>query len=190
MSTYLYTIAKDILLHEKNGISKVRFAKTLYFIHKELVRENKITSEELSFIRMPLGPVPYGFMDLHLRKHIRTYISNNETLSYNTQIYAIKDSKEVNPSDFYQTVERVLKELNSFPTSQLVELSHADPSWIQKRNGEQYEVTIEDLKVSLPKINTTKLSTEIDEQRLQASLVSGMIDDIVEESTNLEYPQV
>lgn len=189
MNPYLYTLAKDVLLHETNGISKVRFAKILYFIHKELIRVGEVASDELSFIRMPLGPVPYGFMDLGLSKHIDVLIADKAALSYNTQIYKLKKAEKVKPSEYYPVVERVLNALHAFNTSQLVEISHLDPSWVKAKNGDDYYITKEDLSNNLPKNNAPKLSKELDAQRLQASLVSGMIDDIVEESTSLEYPQ-
>lgn len=186
MNNYLETLAKQILSFEKEGISKVRFAKILYFTHKGLVQKGIVQASEMRFIRMPLGPVPVGFNDLS-SPDIEVHIEPS-SLSYNKQVYSLKTPAAAPSTGYTDTVKKIVGELRSFPTSSLVEISHQEPSWKNNPNGKEYVISTEDLKLSLPGGNPASLTQERDDQLLQAKLVEGMIDDIVEESTSLEYP--
>lgn len=188
MNKYLNTLALDVLMQEKNGIGKVRFAKVLYFVHKGLVQEGMVSKDDLKFIRMPLGPVPVGFMELDKSSDINITISEHLTLTYNMQIYKLKNMHQ-KMSDYGSIVEKIVKSLRFLQTSELVEISHHEPSWQMHKNGEEYCLTDEDLKKTLPIPKKIKMSPKTEEQRLQARLVEGMIDEIVEESTSLEYPK-
>ena len=186
---YLNNLAKEILKNVPEGISKVKFAKILYFVHKSLVLENLSEINDLKFIRMPLGPVPVGFKDLYNDKDI-TIEKTSGSLSYNMQIYKIVHANSYLGSQQQQVITSSVKSLITFPTSELVEVSHQEPSWIKFANGSEYFISKEDLDLALPTQKKDTLSTEIDNQRLQARLVEGMLDDIVLESTALEYPDL
>lgn len=186
----LHTIAKLILTIEPTGLSKVRFAKTIYFVHKELIRKNLVPANDLEYIRMPLGPVPNGFMTLSKDfPDIRSSIVPSQ-LSYNAVEFTIDKPRRLwtgKKNPLYQTIESILADLRSVSTSLLVESSHMDESWRTHKNGDLYYIQESDLKNILPVRGDTK-RLDSDDQLLQASLVKGMIDDIVKESTDLEYP--
>jgi len=187
MNTYLSSLAKYLLLQEpKQGISKVRLAKFIYFTHKALVQHELADISDLGFIRMPLGPVPQGFKELTNDSSI-TMDREATGLSYNKQVFRYSGSVDVNDS-VYRTVQEVYAQLNTLPTSALVEESHKEPSWLHHVNGDEYVITKEDLKLPLPASHVSQMTQERDNQLLQARLVEGMLDDIVEESTRLEYP--
>jgi len=187
----LYDYAKLILTIQSQGLSKVRFAKTIYFVHKELSRLGYTSVNDLEYIRMPLGPVPDGYMTLE-KDHGDILCDENETgLSYNTINYRLKKrkiflpSKQKNP--LHKDVEALLKRLEGVPTSALVELSHKEYSWLNHTNGERYYIHSKDMKNKFP-TKVGRIEHELQEQSLQASLVRGMLEDIVSESTALEYP--
>jgi uncharacterized phage-associated protein len=188
MNTYMTKLAKQILLATPNGLSKVRFAKLIYFVHKALVQKNLVAADELSFIRMPLGPVPVGFMELTNDDSIRVDRSQSG-LSYNAHVYKLKDNQSVTPGIYYSAIESALAEFRPFSTSQLVEESHKEPSWLENRNGDEYLISNDDLFIPTPIASMSRYSDEsLEKQHLQAQLLTGMLDEIVEESTGLEYP--
>ncbi|HUD45089.1 MAG TPA: type II toxin-antitoxin system antitoxin SocA domain-containing protein [Patescibacteria group bacterium] len=188
MKSYINNLAKEILNIEQNGLSKVRFAKILYFVHKGLILENLVKSEDMKFIRMPLGPVPVGFKKLSEDSDIAVE-TKLSSLTYNTEIYKLINYTESFERLYKETIKRILNDLRMFPTSELIKISHHEPSWNKLTNGSEYFISGDDLRENLPKRTSShKLSSEIDEQRIQARLVEGMINDIVEESTLLEYP--
>lgn len=187
----LSELAITILRLEKKSISKVRFAKTIYFVHKELIRLGKATSKDIYYIRMPLGPVPDGFMKLELMNPVIQVVKEFTGLAYNTSQYSLQKKlfKRVGDTSLDADIKAILERLEPFTTSELVELSHLDESWKQNVNGITYAITPEDLKHKLPSRKKLRnLSNEADDQLLQASLVKGMIADIVSESTDLEHP--
>lgn len=185
---YFNKLSKYILYICPDGLTKVRFAKMIYLVHKALVQKNKFNPDELKFIRMPLGPVPYGFKNLVEDNDI--VISEAYTaLSYNRQTYKLKEGLALDKDSFYEDVKEAINNLKSFLTSQLVEYTHGEPSWLNHSNGKEYFITKEDLKRQLPKKGKHLQNVVKEDQLLQAYLVDGMIDDIVEESTTLEYPK-
>lgn len=54
----LYQLSKTILLLNKAPINKVRFARVIYFVHKELIRKKFMSAEDIAYIRSPLGLSP------------------------------------------------------------------------------------------------------------------------------------
>ncbi len=189
-------------------ISRIRFTKTIYFIHKELIRKGIMQAEDIAYLRLPLGPVPEGFMALALQSPaivVRKIVAAH--LSYEAEEYGLKpnspnfvSSDEIKNSDFAKkTILRVLELLASHSTPELVEASH-DPSWLSESNGAKYYLTPLDLKNTFPlpqirlKIKFRGslkgiLGTPANEfGQLQANLIRGMLTDIVKESTDLEYP--
>jgi uncharacterized phage-associated protein len=183
----LIHLAEQILLSENTGISKVRFAKTIYFVHKGLVQHSLANPGMLGYIRMPLGPVPVNFMELESFGSIATETADTG-LSYDAKIYRLNADVDRDDS-IAPTLDKILAILRRTSTSQLVEVSHRDPSWLNNVNGARYFITSEDLKNELPgKTRRATTDSALDEQHLQAQLIKGMLEDIVEESTSLEYP--
>lgn len=187
----LNQLARVILHIENDGISKVRFAKTIYFVHKELVRNNIMLSNDIEYIRMPLGPVPNGFMELSdINEDIVTQIVHSG-LSYNSVNYSLKlkrfSKTKIHENEIYQAIKSILNSLQHVSTGILVEKSHEEQSWIDHKNGELYFIQASDLENPLPS-QDKGISIALENQKIQASLVKGMLDDIVSESTALEYP--
>jgi uncharacterized protein YwgA len=185
MNRYLYNLAIEILLLYP-GQSKVKFAKLIYFLHKEIVRFGLVKTEELSFVRMPLGPVPVGFMTLQHQVGIE--VSELPTpLLYNSQVYNYFGPVSSELSDSIITLAKTtFKPLMLMSTSSIVELSHQDDSWKKLNNGDEFKISEEDLKTEIPKdIKSGKENNS----SLQEMLVSGMLSDIVASSTSLEYPE-
>lgn len=188
MNKYLRKLAIEVLRNCPKGLSKVKFAKIIYFVHKGLVNSKLSAVEDLKFIRMPLGPVPVGFMSLSSDSAFNVSNVANTGLVYNSQVYKIKTDQNVSSNDeFSTTVKKLFGQLNKLTTSDLVEKSHQEPSWIEHPNGVEYFISVADLAVPLPKGTDVTLGGD-DNQRLQEKLVEGMIDDIVSGSTSLEYP--
>lgn len=182
---YLLALAKRILSEVPDGLTKVRFAKIVYFTHKLLVKKNQAGRDDLGFIRMPLGPVPVGFKEIS-DPEIKIEEVHSPALSYDKQVYKIVRSKIV--IDAVQSeVKGILKTLLGLSTSQLVDFSHKEHSWINHLNGQEYFLDNEDLKISLPNVKG-EVGGQFDNQKLQAKLVEGMLEEIVDDSTALEYP--
>ena len=188
MNMYLTSLAKYLLfLEPKDGISKVRLAKFIYFAHKGLVQQGLAKTDDLKFIRMPLGPVPFDFKELINDPSISTH-QVATTLSYNKQVFVLKGKLSMNDKRRYVCVQAVYHQLCTIPTSTLVAESHNEPSWARHRNGDEYCLEEDDVARPLPSTTGARVSVDVDNQLLQARLVEGMLDDIVEESTLLEYP--
>ena len=187
---YLRQLAKEVLFNTPGGLTKVRFAKILYFVHKGLIKENLASSSDLKFIRMPLGPVPVGFKELGEDRDIKVTDIKKTPLSYDIQLYTLVHKNHYLDKKTGEVVTKIVDNLKLLPTSYLVEEAHKDPSWIQHINGDEYFIDQDDLNLELP---MGKASTSADPSkdafRLQAKLVKGMLDEIVEESTSLEYPE-
>lgn len=189
MNNYLRKLAIEVLKNSPDGLSKVKFAKIIYFVHKGLVNCKLSSTNDLEFIRMPLGPVPVGFMGLSEDSAFSVSKITNMGPVYNSQIYKIKDNQHSSDDiNFSTTVKKLLSQLNKLTTSDLVEKSHQEPSWIENVNGAMYYINDADLAKPLPK-NIEMTVGGDDNQRLQEKLVEGMLDDIVSGSTSLEYPE-
>lgn len=188
MKNYLKNIAFEILKNCQDGLTKVKFAKIIYFVHKGLVSKKLSSVEDLKFIRMPLGPVPVGFMGLSQDPCFAVSKISNSGPVYNSEIYKLKDGSECfTDSKFSGVVKTLCDQLNKLTTSELVEKSHDEPSWINNINGAEYFVSSQDLAMPMPTDSKTMTLIE-DNQKLQEKLVEGMLDDIVSGSTSLEYP--
>ena len=182
-------LAKNILaLEGSHTLSKVRFAKTIYFVHKELIRNDLLAKDSIQYIRMPLGPVPFGFMEITKSCPEITSTKAKTGLAYETENFSTRakfDGTEQEKTVIVGTLETLRK----FQTSNLVDTSHKDPSWLNHQNSERYYITDDDMKNDLSILETLFTNTVDDEEdKLQASLMRGMIKDIVSESTKLEYP--
>jgi hypothetical protein len=190
LDNYLSRLAKEVLFNTPGGLTKVRFAKILYFVHKGLVNKNLSSFDDLKFIRMPLGPVPVGFKDLVEDEDIQVTDVKKTPLSYDMQLYMLIRSGHYLNDNASEVVRSVVDNLKQLPTSYLVEEAHKDPSWINHVNGDEYFIGQDDLNLGLPsgRANTPQDPSE-DAFRLQAKLVEGMLDEIVEENTSLEYPE-
>ena len=187
MNNYLRKLAIEVLKNSPDGLSKVKFAKIIYFVHKGLVNCKLSSTNDLEFIRMPLGPVPVGFMGLSEDSAFSVSKVTNVGLVYNSQIYTVKEDQQTSGDDeFSGAVKKLFDQLNKMTTSDLVEKSHQEPSWKEFVNGTKYFISSSDLAIPLPKSSGALRGD--DNQRLQEKLVEGMIDDIVSGSTSLEYP--
>ena len=187
-NNYLHLLAKQILKVIPDGLSKVRFAKILYFTHKGLVQKNLSSLKDMEFIRMPLGPVPVGFKELSQDPEIEVTEMGISPLVYDKQIYVLQGMDDYFKDERLRVIQETSLQLNKLTTSQLVSIAHQEPSWLNHKNGDEYFLEQADLKIGLPTSNFSNISSEIDNQHLQAKLVEGMLDDIVDESTSLEYP--
>lgn len=187
----LQQLAKVILSIESNGLSKVRFAKTIYFVHKELIRCDAMQATDIDYIRMPLGPVPNGFMELAFSNNDIVTEILQTGLSYNSVNYKLRKRRlfrsGVEHNDLYRMIKSILENLRSLSTGTLVEKSHDEHSWKLHKNGEHYNIDSRDMRNAIP-TGGKGYSSVVENQKIQASLVMGMLEDIVSESTDLEHP--
>lgn len=184
----MYVLAKNILsLSKDNKLNKVRFAKTIYFVHKELIRKGLATKDSFHYIRMPLGPVPQGFMDIDkMDSDIKVEKINKPDLQFNAFSYTT-DRPFEGSEEVKSVITSTLAKVQNYQTSNLVEASHMDPSWLSLPNGAVYEITDDDLKNGLEILEITKRNTKDENDIMRRALISGMLKDIVEETTSLEY---
>lgn len=187
-NNYLHLLAKQILKVIPEGLSKVRFAKILYFTHKGLVQKNLSAPNDMEFIRMPLGPVPVGFKDLSQDPEIEVTEMATSPLVYDKQLYVLQGMNNYFEDERLKAIQEISLLLNRLTTNQLVSIAHQEPSWLNHKNGDEYFLEKDDLEIDLPILKSSSVSSEIDTQHLQAKLVEGMLNDIVDESTSLEYP--
>jgi hypothetical protein len=183
--SYLIDLAKRILCEVPDGLTKVRFAKILYFTNKYLVQNSLVEQTQLGFIRMPLGPVPVGFKTMS-DPDISVDEIPMSALSYDKQVYRLI-SGDTFSDNFQAMIKKALESLVNLSTSRLVEFSHQEPSWLSHVNGDEYFLEEADLRIDIPNVQGEG-SVSLDDQKLQAKLVEGMLDDIVADSTALEYP--
>lgn len=187
-NNYLHLLAKQILRIIPEGLTKVRFAKILYFTHKGLVQKKISAPRDMEFIRMPLGPVPVGFKELSQDPEIGVTEIAISSLIYEKEVYTLQSVSNYFEADKLKAIQEICLQLNRLTTNQLVSVAHLEPSWLNHKNGQEYFLEEADLERNLPAPNLTNLNSEMDHQHLQAKLVEGMLDDIVDESTSLEYP--
>lgn len=182
-------LTKQILSNFPEGITKVKLAKLIYFSHKFLVKENTASYKDIKYIRMPLGPVPVGFRNLALDKDIKITVLNHVNLRFDVQLYKLSRKQNFSDEKSAELVSYLMTKIGKIQTSDLVEDSHKDPSWLNHANGEEYFFTQEDVERKMPSYRA-KNGIKNEDQRLQAKLVEGMITEIVDESTSLEYPHL
>lgn len=197
----LYELSRAILSVSPTPIGKIRFARTIYFVHKELIRKNLMQPTDIAYLRAPLGPVPEGFQRLSLDYAEIMLQKSTSLLSYANEEFSLEqDPSETEFLEQYREVleiiNRTLSALAEYTTSELVEASH-DPSWQSNYNGARFFLTPADLKNTFPFLkirfrikvkHPTPNSINDDIGKLQAKLLRGMLSDIVKESTDLEYP--
>lgn len=214
----LHELASLILAIEHHSMRRVRFAKAIYFTHKALVNQKLMLISDIAYIRLPLGPVPDGFLSLAL--DYPELISEKTDiighLSYESEFFPAHPEPETFIASFDQKITSVVRQiltlLDGFSTPELVKHSQ-DPSWLMHFNGEHYELTPLDLKNTFPILpkaqrlfqKTAKITIRLPSKfrlqfkippnsppteigTLQANLLRGMLKDIVKESTDLEYP--
>ncbi len=201
-------LAHTILRINRTPISRVRFARIIYFVHKELIRKKFMTPEDIAYIRSPLGPIPEGFATLaeNSLNIIVSHRDDPDDLSYTAEEYAVRNHTDAEIDaettmleqyrDILNTIENTLKTIRGYTTPELIQTCHREPSWLAHANGELYYITPEDLKKSLPTPNFSPIRIKIrlighpssKKSAMQANLLRGMIADIVKESTDLEYP--
>lgn len=182
---FLNELVLNILAVSPNGISKVKLAKIFYLTHKWLVKCNLANSNDWAYIRMPLGPVPVDFKSLVHNELIKINIEAT-LLSYNTEVYSLISQIPDGIRNF--GADKVVNKLNKFSTSALVEYTHKEPSWMKYENGKEYLISDEDLRRQMPS-SVVAIDALEDNQHLQSHLIEGMIEDIVDVSTALEYPK-
>lgn len=189
MNNYLTLLAKQILEIIPDGLSKVKFAKVLYFAHKGLVQKDLVNVEEMKFIRMPLGPVPVGFRELSQNKDIEVVEVPTNPLVYDKQVYTLRNELRYLDGERRLNILQIANQLVKLTTSELVAAAHREPSWVNHKNGDEYFIEEKDLEIALPSRKNQSGNIELEDQHLQAKLVKGMLEEIVEESTSLEYPK-
>lgn len=196
----LYELARTILSINKAPINRARFARVIYFVHKELIRKKFMSPEDITYIRSPLGPIPEGLLRLALEHpNIITHPSLGPSFAAEEYTINLTDTDEAEETamleqyrEVLKATERTLKALSPYTTPELVEASHSDPSWINNFNGTHFFITPADLRNPFPftairiKIRVKPAPSELG--ALQANLLRGMMQDIVKESTDLEYP--
>lgn len=194
----LHELASAILFLNQQPISRVRFSRTIYFVHKELIRKKLMRAEDIPYVRLPLGPVPEGFTALALgNTNISVRPIHSPGLSYEAEefIFTADQALQGEP-DHQEAIRRAISKtliaLSTHPTSELVAASH-DLSWRTHANGERYFLTSADLKNTFPFtpiLLRIRLKRPVNNEigLLQATLLRGMLNDIVRESTDLEYP--
>lgn len=200
----LYQLSRAILSLSPQPITKLRFARILYFVHKELIRKGFMQIEDIAYIRSPLGPVPEGLKKLALNYRDIILQKTTSDLSYASEEFLIDhDSVDQETNfleqyrDILKVIDQTLQALNLHRTPELIEASH-DPSWLANFNGVRYFLTPADLKNTFPfakvrlririKPTPKNSASTNDLGRIQANLLRGMLNDIVKESTDLEYP--
>lgn len=201
-------LARIILILIGRPVSKVRLARLIYFVHKDLIRKKLLTPANILYIRSPLGPIPDGYTTLTLESEdIIAQPNTSSNLSYAAEDYAVSERAIETEStlleqyrDMLGVIEKTLKILQPYTTPELIRISHHEPSWLAHRNGEIYQISPQDLKLTFPEQKPLHLKLNLiplaDKSKagvnkigaMQAHLLRGMIADIVKESTDLEYP--
>lgn len=197
----LYQISRAILSLSPTPIGKIRFTRVIYFVHKELVRKGFMRLDDITYLRSPLGPVPDGLAQLaHDYAEIMLQKSPTKQLSYADEEFFLQSNNSDEDEtafleqyrDVLKVIDQTLRALSMHRTPELIEASH-DPSWQENRNGSIYTITKNDLKNTFPFAKTLKLRFHVkinpnEVGQIQANLLKGMLNDIVRESTDLEYP--
>lgn len=201
-------LARIILLLIGRPVSKVRLARLIYFAHKDLIRKKLLSPSDILYIRSPLGPIPDGYTTLTLdSEDIVAQRNTSSNLSYTSEDYTVSEraiEAEATLLEQYRdmlgVIEKTLKILRPYTTPELIRISHNEPSWLAHHNGEIYQISPQDLKLTFPEQKPLRIKLNlipmIDKSKndanrvgaMQAHLLRGMIADIVKESTDLEYP--
>lgn len=189
----LQQLAELVLQLNETPLTRIRLTKAIYFVHKELIRKKLMQPKDITYIRLPLGPAPDGLPEIILN-HPEIIIQDMPAnLLYENKTYILNKPETTNNTraEVINAVQKTLRLLQGYRTPELVRASQ-DPSWTTHTNGDKYHITTTDLKNQFPnsgirlKIHIKTPTNEIG--ALQATLLRGMLADIVKESTDLEYP--
>ncbi len=193
----LLQLANLILALNQQPIRRIRLAKLIYFAHKELIRKGIMQPNDIQYLRMPLGPTPIGLVSLTEDSNDEIYTTKipSPLLTFESEEFSThltpQAAEQLSPKSSL-IIKKLLYNLDKKPTSELIKLSQRDPSWRIHHNGEHYHITSNDLKNPLPriqlKINIVRHLPNNETEAIQAALLRGMAPDIIEESTDLEYP--
>lgn len=157
----LHQLAGLILAITGQPIRRVRLAKAVYFTHKALIRHQLMQISDIKYIRLPLGPVPEGF--LTLAADFPTIVAEKTDtigdLYYESEFFSTVPEVPAFIATFDAKITDVIRQtltlLNNFSTPELVKHSQ-DPSWLAHFNGEHYELTSLDLKNTFPILPKTQ----------------------------------
>lgn len=180
-----------VLSLNETPLTRIRLTKAIYFVHKELVRKKLMTLQDITYVRLPLGPAPEGLPEIIFNNPEITVQDIPSDLLYENKAYSTNHEATNSAPEIISVTKKILGLLKGYRTTELVHASQ-DPSWMTHKNGEKYHLTTADLKNPFPgaqlhfKIHIKTSSNEIGS--LQATLLRGMITDIIKESTDLEYP--
>lgn len=190
----LKQLTELVLSLNEAPLTRIRLTKAIYFVHKELVRKKLMTPQDITYVRLPLGPAPDGLPKLIL-DHPEIIIQDiPSNLLYENKTYTLNQTTTEAKPEIISNTQKILNLLKNYRTTELVHASQ-DPSWTVRKNGEKYHLTASDLKNTFPnpqlhfKIHI-KTTHNNETGSLQATLLRGMIADIVKESTDLEYPEI
>lgn len=186
-----------ILALSETPLTRIRLTKAIYFAHKELVRQKHMRLEDITYLRLPLGPAPEGLIEVISNQPQLAIQDIPSNLFYENQTYSLAPTAAPAnlPPEVNQVVQKTLHLLEPYRTLELIHASQ-DPSWLAHPNGAKYHLTSADLKNPFPNsqlrfkihIKTTQNPPQNEIGALQAALLRGMLADIVKESTDLEYP--
>ncbi len=189
----LRQLTELVLQLNETPLTRIRLTKAIYFVHKELIRKKLMQPADITYIRLPLGPAPDGLPEIILN-HPEIIIQDMPANPlYENKTYSLNKPETTSNTraEIINAVQKTLKLLQGYRTPELVRASQ-DPSWATHSNGDKYHITTADLKNQFPnsgirlKIHIKTPTNEIG--ALQATLLRGMLADIVKESTDLEYP--
>ena len=187
--SYVIYLAKRVLAAVGTPVPKVRLAKLVYFSFKELILANLAKPEELAFIRMPLGPVPSDLFP-QIENDAEVVVTQTDIgLTYNRQSFALNSDIQFTNDSVLDLLREKVSLFNKYPTSTLVEKSHQDLSWINNINGTRYTVDKQDLVPFVATSTANRITDAFDDQLVQSKLIAGMEDEIIKDSSALEFPE-
>lgn len=188
----LKQLTELVLSLSETPLTRIRLTKAIYFVHKELVRKKLMQIQDIAYVRLPLGPAPIGLPEIILNDTNIAVRDIPSSLLYENRAYTINEPINNAKPEIVNTVKKTLTLLQGYRTAELVHASQ-DPSWLTHINGTEYHLTTADLKNPFPNAQIRfkihiKATPNNEGGELQATLLRGMLADIVKESTDLEYP--
>lgn len=188
----LKQLTELVLSLNETPLTRIRLTKAIYFVHKELIRKKLMGTQDITYVRLPLGPAPIGLPEIILDNPNIIIQDIPSNLLYENQTYTINKPIINAKPEVISVTKKTLKLLQAYRTAELVHASQ-DPSWLAHSNGTEYHLTTADLKNPFPNAQIRfkihiKATPNNEGGELQATLLRGMLTDIVKESTDLEYP--
>jgi len=128
-------------------VSKTKFFKLIWLVESNYYDKLKLRLTGLAFARLPLGPVPnqYStFLDLLKNANIidiEEKVPDND--DFDTQTYLLpKDLAAINYLNERELefVDKIIKKYGEWKTKDLINLTHEDPRWKNKKDGELIEL--------------------------------------------------